>query len=210
MNKQDIIDTIKQEKIVAILRTKHQNEVAKVIDIVISSGIKVLEVTSNTPGYIEEIKKARALYPKKLIGVGTVINVEIAKKSLQAGAQFLVTPNTNVEVIKYANKNNTPIFAGALTPTEVCTAHENGADIIKLFPAGSTGIPYFKAIKAPLDGFEYFAVGAISPKNAQEWFNAGASGIGYGCVKRHNDTTIDLLAIKKLAKDFIDIAKKQK
>ncbi len=209
MNKQDIVNTIKQEKIVAILRTKLQSEVASVIDAIISSGIKVLEVTSNTPGYSEEIKKARVSYPETLIGVGTVINIEIAKKALEAGAQFLVTPNTNVEVIKFANNNGVPIMVGALTPTEVCVAHENGADVIKLFPACTAGLAYFKAIKAPLDSFEYFAVGGISPGNATEWFNAGASGIGYGCVKRNSDGDLDVSAIKKAATDFIQIAKNQ-
>lgn len=208
MNRKDIIAKIKQEKIVAILRTEHQADVEKVVKIVLDTGVNVLEITSNTPGYLEEIAKARTLYPNKIIGVGTAINTTIAEQAISAGAQFLVTPNTNIDVIALGHKHNIPVLMGAMTPSEVCIAHENGADVVKLFPAGAMGLTYFKALRAPLNHIEYFAVGSISPNSVQEWFNAGASGIGYGCIVCNAETgAIDFKASKELSVDFLNQVK---
>lgn len=209
MERKEIVKIIKQEKVVAILRAKKQEDVAPVIETVMSAGITVLEITSNTPGYMEEIAKARLLYPTILIGAGTIINPQIAKKAIEAGAQFLVSPNTNVAVIKIAHENDVPILVGAFTPTEVCVAHENGADVIKLFPAGNLGIPYLEAVKAPLDNIEYFAVGGIDTENMQDWLNAGASGLGYGCVVLDAATgDVDIEATKETAEKFVNLIKK--
>ena len=153
MERIEVVIFIKKEKLVAILRAKRQQDVESVVAEVFSVGINVLEITSNTPGYLEEITKARKAHPNKLIGCGTVINVQIARKAINAGAQFLVTPNTDVEVIQFAHKFNIPILVGALTPTEVCLAHENGADIVKLFPADIFGPSYLKAIMGPFNNF---------------------------------------------------------
>lgn len=184
MKRAEIIQRLKKEKIVAIVRIKEQIEVPKFINSLIGGGVKVLEVTSNTPGFSEEITNARNLYSSidLLIGAGTVTNVEIAEEAIMAGAQFLVTPNTNIEVIKIAHRHDIPVLMGAATPTEICVAIENGADIIKLFPAGCLGINYFKAIKAPLDKVDFFVVGGITLSNIKDWMEAGAAGIGLGSV----------------------------
>ncbi|MEO9660122.1 bifunctional 4-hydroxy-2-oxoglutarate aldolase/2-dehydro-3-deoxy-phosphogluconate aldolase [Maribacter dokdonensis] len=208
MNRKEIVARIKNEKIVAILRTKSQNDVPQLVKIVLETGVDVLEITSNTPGYLEEITNARALYPNTIIGVGTAVNVKIAEQAIAAGAQFLVTPNTNVDVVALSHKYDVPVLMGAMTPSEVCVASENGADVVKLFPAGAMGLQYFKALKAPLDHIEYFAVGGINPNNVGDWFKAGASGIGYGCVVNDAKTgKIDFEASKKLSEDFVNQAK---
>ncbi|WP_396634698.1 bifunctional 4-hydroxy-2-oxoglutarate aldolase/2-dehydro-3-deoxy-phosphogluconate aldolase [Maribacter sp. R86514] len=208
MNRKEIVARIKNEKIVAILRTKNQADVSKVVKIVLETGVNVLEITSNTPGFLEEITNARALYPDKIIGIGTAINVAIAEKAIAAGAQFLVTPNTNVDVIALGHEHNVPVLMGAMTPSEVCIAHENGADVVKLFPAGAMGLNFFKALRAPLDHIDYFAVGGINPNNAADWFKAGASGIGYGCVVNDAKTgMIDFESTKKMSEDFLIKAK---
>ncbi len=207
MERKEIVSVIKKEKVVAILRAKAQKDVESVVEAVFSVGLNVLEITSNTPGYLEEISKARKVYSNKLVGAGTVINVKIAEEVIKAGAQFIVTPNTNADVIKYAHKYDVPVLVGALTPTEVCVAAENGADVIKLFPAGNLDTPYLKAVQAPLDSLEYFAVGGINTKNVDKWFKSGASGVGYGCVVNNPDTgRIDLEAIKETAKKFLSAA----
>ncbi|MEH6513117.1 bifunctional 4-hydroxy-2-oxoglutarate aldolase/2-dehydro-3-deoxy-phosphogluconate aldolase [Maribacter arcticus] len=208
MKRAEIVKIIKKEKIVAIVRMKEQLEVPAFINSLIKGGIKALEITSNTPGFSEEIANARNLYSKfgVLIGAGTVTNIEIAKEAIKAGAQFLVTPNTNIEVIKIAHMHDIPVLMGAVTPTEVCVAIENGADIIKLFPAGSLGINYFKSIKAPLDKIDFFVVGGINLSNIKDWMEAGASGVGLGSVL--TQTTIregDIKPIESTVKKFIQL-----
>ncbi|MEH6747489.1 MAG: bifunctional 4-hydroxy-2-oxoglutarate aldolase/2-dehydro-3-deoxy-phosphogluconate aldolase [Maribacter arcticus] len=208
MKRAEIVKIIKKEKIVAIVRMKEQLEVPAFINSLIKGGIKALEITSNTPGFSEEIANARNLYSKfgVLIGAGTVTNIEIAKEAIKAGAQFLVTPNTNIEVIKIAHTHDIPVLMGAVTPTEVCVAIENGADIIKLFPAGSLGINYFKSIKAPLDKIDFFVVGGINLSNIKDWMEAGASGVGLGSVL--TQTTIRegyIKPIESTVKKFIQL-----
>ncbi|WPR71097.1 bifunctional 4-hydroxy-2-oxoglutarate aldolase/2-dehydro-3-deoxy-phosphogluconate aldolase [Flavobacterium sp. NG2] len=208
MNRQEIIKIIRKEKLVAILRTKNQEIIELVLETVISEGIKVLEITSNTPGYLAAISKARKSYPDVLIGAGTVINTKIAEKVIQAGAQFLVTPNVNLEVIRVAHQNNIPVIMGALTPTEICEAHENGADIVKLFPAGNLGIEYFNAIKGPLDNIHYFAVGGVEFSDARKWFDAGVEGIGYGCLMKNPENgAIDIEETRKIARNYVKLVK---
>ena len=184
MKRQEIVKIIKNEKIVAIVRLKEQLEVPNFLKILINGGIKVLEITSNTPGFSEEINNSRRLYADNnvLIGAGTVTNTAIAKEAIQAGAQFLVTPNTNIDVIRIAHKNDIPVLMGAVTPSEVCVAVENGADIIKLVPAGDLGINYFKSVKASLDKVDFFVVGGINLLNIEDWMKAGAAGVGLGSV----------------------------
>jgi 2-dehydro-3-deoxyphosphogluconate aldolase/(4S)-4-hydroxy-2-oxoglutarate aldolase len=180
MNRQQIVEIIKQEKIVAIVRLKEQSRVLTLLESLIKGGITILEITSNTPGFSSEISKARKLYPNVLIGAGTVTNPQIAYGAVRAGAQFLVTPNVNKEVIEIAHRNNIPVLMGAATPTEICTAIENSADLIKLFPAGNLGIDYFRSIKAALDKVDFFAVGGIDLSNLKAWMDAGAAGVGVG------------------------------
>ena len=205
MKRNEITALIEREKIVAIIRLRKQDEVKNVLKGLISGGIKVLEITSNTPGFLEEISKGRELYDETLIGAGTVTNTKIAADAIKAGAQFLVTPNTNVEVIKLAHKNNIPVLMGALTPTEVCVAVENGADIVKLFPAGNMGFDYFKAIRGPLSETKFFVVGGIDLENACDWMAAGASGLGIGSVLTKSGTTAqDIATIKHTARQFVE------
>lgn len=208
MKKEEIVQILKQEKIVAIVRMKEQIEVPSFLMSLIRGGIKVLEITANTPGFSEEITNARNLYSTSgvVIGAGTVTNIEIANEAIKAGAQFLVTPNTNIEVIKIAHSNNIPVLMGAATPTEICNAIEHGADIIKLFPAGNLGINYFKAIKAPLDKVVFFVVGGINLSNMKEWMKAGAAGVGLGGVLTKNiKEEGGLESIESIVKKFIQL-----
>lgn len=210
MKRAEIVKILKTEKIVAIVRMKEQLEVPAFINSLIKGGIKALEITSNTPGFSEEIANARNRYRQfdVLIGAGTVTDVYIAKEAIEAGAQFLVTPNTNIEVIKVAHAHDIPVLMGAVTPTEVYVAIENGADIIKLFPAGSLGINYFKAIKAPLDKVDFFVVGGINLYNIKDWMEAGAAGVGLGSVLTQTTEGEGVLEpIESIVKKFIQLIK---
>ncbi|WP_010521552.1 bifunctional 4-hydroxy-2-oxoglutarate aldolase/2-dehydro-3-deoxy-phosphogluconate aldolase [Aquimarina agarivorans] len=207
MNRQEKLAIITQEKIVAIIRSKSQSNVSMIIDALVESGIKALEITSNTAGFTEEIQKARKKYPNILIGAGTITNVNLAKKAVSAGAQFIVTPNTNSAVVTYAHKNELPVLMGALTPTEICNANEAGADAVKLFPGGieSMGIPYYKAIKGPLSAITLFAVGGIGLHNIKEWFDAGIQGVGVGGDLTALNETNSIANIKNTAKQMLKI-----
>ncbi len=212
MNRQEKLAIITQEKLIAIIRSKSQSNVAVIIKALVDSGIKVLEVTSNTVGFSEEILKARKLYPNILIGAGTITNVNLAKKAVEAGAQFIVTPNTDASVVAYAHKNELPILMGALTPTEICTANEAGADAVKLFPGGieNIGIPYYKSIKGPLSDIALYAVGGISLNNIKEWFEAGIQGVGVGgsLTALNGNNTVE--NIQNTAKQMLEIIKEFK
>ncbi|AUP78474.1 bifunctional 4-hydroxy-2-oxoglutarate aldolase/2-dehydro-3-deoxy-phosphogluconate aldolase [Flavivirga eckloniae] len=180
MSRRDIVKSIKAEKLVVVIRLKQQKHVAEVVEALVAGGVKALEITSNTPGYLEEIKRTRNEYPNILVGAGTVINTNIAADAINAGAQFLVTPNTNINVVKLAHKKEVPVLMGALTPTEICDAVEGEADIVKLFPSAAMGVNYFKAVKGPLDKVDFFAVGGIAPEDLQDWKDAGVTGFGLG------------------------------
>ncbi|NMH88470.1 bifunctional 4-hydroxy-2-oxoglutarate aldolase/2-dehydro-3-deoxy-phosphogluconate aldolase [Flavivirga algicola] len=180
MNRKEIVNSIKAEKLVVIIRLKQQEHIPEVVKALVTGGVKVLEITSNTPGYLEEIKRVRDTYPNILVGAGTVINKTLATEAINAGAQFLVTPNTNIDVISVAHENEVPVLMGAVTPTEICNAVEGKADVVKLFPSAAMGIDYFKAVKGPLDTVPFFAVGGIAVENLQEWKDAGTAGFGLG------------------------------
>ncbi|MFC3120675.1 bifunctional 4-hydroxy-2-oxoglutarate aldolase/2-dehydro-3-deoxy-phosphogluconate aldolase [Agaribacter flavus] len=180
LSRQGILAQILQERVVGIVRLKEQNQVAECLACLIEGGMRCLEITSNTPGYVEEIAKARARFPDILIGAGTITNAEKAHLAVEAGAQFLVTPNINEDVVKLAHEADIPVLMGALTPTEINLAVEWGADIVKLFPAGDIGIGYCKGIMGPFNDIPLMAVGGVSKENVVEWLQAGIAGVGIG------------------------------
>lgn len=178
--KSETIQKIEQARIVAIIRLNEQMQVKSVMDALVEAGIQVLEVTSNTPGYGVEISRSRKEYPQVLIGAGTIVDREQAKQAIGFGAQFIVTPNMNVEVISVAHEVDIPVIMGAMTPTEVALGVRYGADFIKLFPAATLGPDYMKALKGPFDTAKFMAVGGVDHTNVQDWLDAGAVGVGVG------------------------------
>jgi 2-dehydro-3-deoxyphosphogluconate aldolase/(4S)-4-hydroxy-2-oxoglutarate aldolase len=199
-----ICSNILEQKIVAIIRLKRQADVAPLLDSLVEAGITVLEITSNTPGFEQEIKSARARHQHILVGAGTITNIELAKKAINAGAQFIVTPNTNKRIVLLAHQHNLPVLMGALTPTDIANAIEYNADIIKVFPAGSMGIGYFKALKGPFDSANLMPVGGINLDNVDQWFNAGACAVAissdFSKVIKNQD---DKHALIQLVHDYL-------
>ena len=171
---------IKQAHLVAIIRVAKQSEVAPVIECLVIGGVKVLEVTANTPGFCQEITAARNSYPNILVGAGTIISGTLAEQAIAAGAQFLVTPNTCQEVVEMAHSYGIPVLMGAITPSDIVNCINFGADIIKVFPAGSLGIDYFKDLQGPFSGTELMPVGGVNLANISDWFAAGGIGVGVG------------------------------
>ena len=189
MTKTEILSTLLDTKIVAIIRLADSKPVFQIASALYEGGVKAIEVTVGTPNAMTEIKKL-AQHEGILPGVGSVVDVETAKAAIAAGAEFIVTPTTKKEVIEVAHAHGKPILSGALSPTEILQAYEWGADIIKLFPAAIFGLSYFKAVKAPMPYIPIMPTGGVTVENAAEWIKSGAICLGVGSTLV-NKTLID-------------------
>lgn len=179
MTKEAILTTLLDTKIVAIIRLADSEPVYQLATALYNGGVKAIEITVGTPNALDEIQKL-AKHKGILPGVGSVVDAATAKATIEAGAQFIVTPITKKEVIEMAHKYGKPIISGALTPTEILQAYEWGADIVKLFPAAIFGLPYFKAVKAPMPYIPIMPTGGVTVENATEWIQNGAVCLGVG------------------------------
>ncbi len=166
--------------VIGILRGVEGDFFGEVMQISFAAGLMAMEITMNTPGAEEIVAAYRPAVPQgKLLGMGTIRNLEEAKRGVAAGAMFLVTPNLDLRVIEYAKTEGIPIVAGALTPTEVYGAWSAGADLIKVFPCGAMGGPqYIKDLLGPFEPLRLVAVGGVSLANLPEYFAAGAAAVG--------------------------------
>lgn len=181
------LEWIKNSKIIAIVRGLSPEPMVKLAEALLEGGIDLLEVTFNqsssetwqdTAMSIRRVSEH--MQGRMLIGAGTVINEEQLRIAHDAGAQYIITPNTNTALIRKVKEYGLLSFPGALTPSEIVEAYEAGADAVKIFPAGTLGAAYIKAAKAPLSHIPLLAVGGVNEKNAAEFFAAGCSGIGVG------------------------------
>lgn len=173
--------TIKASKAVAIIRVTNPNDIDPIAECLVSAGVKALEITSNTPDYIEGIKRLKQQHPNTCIGAGTITNPQLAREAIEAGAQFLVTPNTSKAVIDTASIANIPILVGAFTPSEIYQAYEWGADLIKVFPSGAVCPDYIASLtRGPFHHIPLVAVGSVDENNASAWMAAGCVGVGFG------------------------------
>tara|TARA_R110002096_G_scaffold137098_1_gene290185 strand:- start:188 stop:817 length:630 start_codon:yes stop_codon:yes gene_type:complete len=209
MKKENILNILLEEKIISIVRLKNGELTPQVIYNLVKGGIKALEITSNTPNFDIQITAARKKHPNILVGAGTITTLKLAQIAIKAGAQFLVTPNTNKATVEESIKADIPVIMGAFTPTETANAVLYGADIIKLFPAGQMGISYYKSLKAPFSDTKFFAVGGIDLDNTEEWLNAGIDGLGLGSslVKTDINTNEELNNIISKAQQFKKLTK---
>lgn len=167
--------------IVGIIRGLTMNELSYILPIYREAGLTTIEITMNTPDAEKMIRYAVENEQQGLnIGAGTVCTKDDLKKALEAGAQFIVTPILDKKVVKACVKNETPIFPGAFTPSEIYKAWSLGASMVKVFPATQMGPSYIKELKAPLNQLKLLPTGGVSLDNMAEFFNAGADGVGMG------------------------------
>jgi len=180
--KQAVIDRILQEGVVPVLRAESHEIALQAVEALRAGGIGVLEITMTVPGAVQLIKKlARDIGEECLIGAGTVLDEKSAAECVAAGARFVVSPAVNVATIEYCLKHEIPVLPGAFTPTEVVTAWNAGADMVKLFPAGAGGGPgYLKSLRAPLPQVKFVPTGGVSLDNAGDYIRAGAVAVGIG------------------------------
>lgn len=167
--------------VVAIVRLTDAGEAVAVAAAVHAGGIRLIEVTLTTAGALDAVGAVREAGPEGLVvGIGSVRTPAEAAAAVDAGAAYLVTPATNVEVIKVARAAGVPLVCGGLTPTELDTAHQAGADYVKLFPASAVGPRYLRELLAPMPDLRIVPTGGITAANIGEFRGAGAVGVGIG------------------------------
>lgn len=181
MAKEQIVDEIVKRKAVAVLRIKEPAKLKKVIESLNIGGISVAEITLTVPNAIKLIEQmTNELDRNIIVGVGSVLNASIAEDAVKAGARYVVSPIFKKEIIETAHKYDIPAMPGCFTPTEIQTAYEAGADIIKVFPADVLGIDFFKGILAPMPHLRLMPTGGVTLTNAGDWLKAGACAVGVG------------------------------
>jgi 2-dehydro-3-deoxyphosphogluconate aldolase/(4S)-4-hydroxy-2-oxoglutarate aldolase len=182
MKKDVILRSILDIGVVPVVRTSSAESAIRAIEAVYRGGIRAAEITMTVPGAIKALEKlADAFGDKLVLGAGTVLDPETARICMLAGAEFFVTPALNVKTIEMAKRYSKVIMPGALTPTEVVTAWEAGADFVKIFPCGALGgAKYIKALKAPLPHIEMVPTGGVSLETTADFLKAGAAAVAVG------------------------------
>lgn len=204
---------ILNEKLIAILRGIKEEQIFKVVDTLLESGINVAEVTLNSAGALNLFEKLNQSYGKDMcLGVGTVISTDVAQKAIEAGAKFIVMPVMLPDVIQTCKQLGVTVIPGAFSPTEIYQAFRMGADIIKVFPANTLGASFFKDMRGPLNEIPLAAVGGITIENGQSFLKAGAKvlGVGSSLTPRNIVQEGNWKKIRELAKGFLDIIAKTK
>ena len=208
-----IVDSIIREKLVAIARNVASDSIVSTAKALYEGGFRILEVTfdQSSPHGVSETAKSIALVRNAmggtmLVGAGTVMTSEQVNAAQQAGAQFALAPNTDVKIIRAIVDAGMVAIPGALTPSEIVTAYQAGASIVKLFPAGSFGLDYVKAIRGPINHIPLMAVGGINEENVAQFLNNGfcSAGIGSNVVKNALISKGDFVGLTKIAKMFVD------
>ncbi len=170
-----------QMPVVGILRNVAYDDVMEILPVYAEAGLTTIEITMNSPDAVLIIQSAVQQYAHMLnIGAGTVCSISDLENALNAGAQFIVAPNIDKKIIKICKSRHIPIFPGAFTPTEIKKSWDLGAYMVKVFPANALGSGYLKAILAPLGHIKLMATGGIGLHEIQEYFTAGAKGLGIG------------------------------
>jgi 2-dehydro-3-deoxyphosphogluconate aldolase/(4S)-4-hydroxy-2-oxoglutarate aldolase len=180
MKKDAILAKIKAERVIALIRADSPDGLLDCAKALVAGGLTSIELTMTTPGAIRMLEKATSEQPDFLFGLGTVLDAETARAGILAGAKFIVTPAVCLDVIEVAKRYAVPVFCGALTPTEILTVWEAGADAVKVFPAEFFGPAYIKAIKAPLPQIELVPTGGVNENNVGEFLKAGAFATAAG------------------------------
>ena len=201
----NILKTITDVGLIPVIRVNSADDAHAVVNAIKAGGINVLEITMTTPGAIEIMRDVAAASDDILLGAGTVLDAETARMAILAGAKFIVTPTLNLDVIRMVKRYGLVVCPGALTPTEVLTAWEAGADVVKVFPCDCVGGPtYIKSLKGPLPQIKMVPTGGVNVDTAAGFLKAGAEALGVGSslVEKKAVESGDWGRITDLAKQF--------
>jgi len=184
--KPEVIQAIKKHRMIAIFRKIPTEKLAKTVEALYRGGIRLMEVTFDPAGEMPEEETLRQIrfiaehYPEIFVGAGTVLRIDQVTKAADAGALYMISPNSSKEVITKTIDLGLVSMPGAFTPSESVNAHMWGADFVKIFPIGKLGSGYIKDIAAPLSHISFIAVGGVDDSNLKEYLNAGCAGVGIG------------------------------
>jgi 2-dehydro-3-deoxyphosphogluconate aldolase/(4S)-4-hydroxy-2-oxoglutarate aldolase len=181
-SKEKALGKIREVGLVPIVRAPSAEDALLAAEAIVAGNIGILEITMTVPNAIQVIEKVADKFGDKLLlGAGTILDTETGRAALLAGAEFIVTPALNLQVIELARRYSKPIMPGALTPTEVVTAWQAGADIVKIFPCGPVGGPkYIKALKGPFPQIELIPTGGVNLETTPDFIKAGAAAVAVG------------------------------
>ena len=214
--REKVIDVIKREKLIVIVRGVEKEKLIPLAEAMYEGGIRLLEITYSADGKISDEETAENIRMlskhfegRMYIGAGTVLTEKQVELTKNAGGKFIISPDTNSTVIRKTRELEMVSMPGALTPSEVQSAHICGADFVKLFPVCSLGAEYVKAIKAPLSHINVLAVGGVHEGNMAEYLTAGVSGFGIGSniIDKKALADNNYEAITVLAKKFVSVCK---
>lgn len=209
MDKNKVIQKIGDCGVVAIVRAETADLALKVAQACADAGIAAVEVTFTVPGAADVIKKLAETYNtgEILIGAGTVLDTETARTAILAGAQYIISPCLNKDVVALCNRYQIPCMPGAMTIKEVVECMEAGADIIKIFPAELFGPAIIKAIKGPLPQVKLMPTGGVSLDNVNDWIKAGSVAVGIGGNLTAGAKKGDFASITAIGKQFVEKVK---
>jgi 2-dehydro-3-deoxyphosphogluconate aldolase/(4S)-4-hydroxy-2-oxoglutarate aldolase len=207
MSAADPLRRVLQTGIVAIIRAPSGELLADVAEALLAGGIDVMEVTFTIPGAIRVLEQVSSrLGDRVLLGAGTVLDTETARAAILSGAEFIVSPSTNIEVIGVCKRYSKLSMPGAFTPTEVIAAWQAGADIVKIFPSDVHGPKYLKALRGPYPQVRMMPTGGVTLETAADFLKAGACALGVGgsLVEARALADRDLARIETMSRKFVD------
>jgi len=204
-----VLESIRAEKVIALIRADGSDSLLECAAALCAGGLNCLELTMTTPGALEMTARVARELPHLVLGLGTVLDADTARAGIEAGARFIVTPAVRPEVIGVCRELGVPVLCGALTPTEIYSAWEQGADVVKIFPAEFFGAPYIKSIKAPFPRIELLPTGGVTPETLGDFLRAGAfaTAAGSALVSPAALRARDWAAISARARVFVAAAK---
>ena len=209
--KEQYLNQITSSGVVAVIRAKSKDQLMDIAKALLAGGVPAIEVTMSTPKAIAGIEMlADALGDQAVVGVGTVIDAATCRDAIAAGAQFVVSPTFDAEIVATTKRYGKISIPGSFTPTEILRTWSAGADVVKVFPSTTLGPGYFKDILAPLPQLKLTPTGGVDLKNAGEWIKAGAAciGVGSALVSKEALAKNDWGAITACAKSFVEAVQK--
>lgn len=206
INKYEHLKKMYDEGIIAVIRAESPSQALDITEAVRKGGINIIEITLTVPGAINVISKLYETYKNKeiLLGAGTVLDSETARLAILEGAEFIVSPSFHPEVVKLCNRYQKVCMPGCMTVTEIVSALEAGADLIKFFPGSSFGPSVIKALKGPVPQAEFVPTGGVNMGNIQEWLNNGCFAVGVGGELTRGAAAGDYAAVIDTAARFVE------
>lgn len=204
--KMNILSQLKENYVFAVVRGKTAEEALLISEKCVAGGIKNIELTYTTPNASQAIREyaTKNTDSSVMIGAGTVLDVATANEAILAGAQFIVSPHFDARISSVCNRYAIPYLPGCGSVTEIVTAMENGADVVKLFPGGLLGASFIKDVHGPLPFAEMMPSGGVSIDNLDQWIAAGAWAVGVGSALTKDVATAGYESVEVIAKSFID------